>query len=77
MKNNRLTLYLTAIALFGTFSVPAHGYIDGGTGSMLLQAAVSGVLGALFIARSVWSGLPGKLRKKRVQSIQEPQKAKA
>lgn len=77
MKNNRLTLTLTAIAFFGTMAVPAHAYIDGGTGSMILQAAVSGVLGALFVARSVWSSLPSKLRKKRVESIREPQKAKA
>jgi len=33
------------------------GYIDGGTGSMLLQAAIAGVLSAVYLARTKISQL--------------------
>lgn len=47
-----------------TLTVPAQAYIDAGTGSMVMQAAVSGLLGLVFVARSAWSRLPFWLKKK-------------
>lgn len=55
---------LLATLTFLTFSGSAFGYIDGGTGSMLLQAGISGVLGALFLARGFLASLPARFRRK-------------
>lgn len=35
-----------------TMIVPAHAYLDPGTGSIILQAIVGGVAAALFVGRS-------------------------
>ena len=43
-----LTLTLVAI------SPSAHAYLDPGTGSMLLQLLIAGVLGALFTIKMWW-----------------------
>lgn len=48
---------VVATLFFATVSAPASAYIDSGTGSMFLQAAVSGVLGALFVFRGFWANL--------------------
>jgi hypothetical protein len=78
MKANRISLLAIGVLFFGTLSAPALGYIDGGTGSMLLQAAVSGVLGALFVARSVFRAWPARLRRRRASAVaEEPERAKA
>lgn len=59
-----LGLGLAVLAVF-TMSQPASAYIDSGTGSLILQAALSGVLGGLFIARSFWANLLSRLGKAR------------
>jgi hypothetical protein len=51
-----------------TFPVLAFGYIDGATGSMLMQAAVSGILGLMFVGRTVLANL---FRGKSKAKIQE------
>lgn len=43
------------VAALLALPVLSFGYIDGGSGSMLLQAAVSGLLGLAFVARNVWA----------------------
>jgi hypothetical protein len=40
-------------------------YIDSGTGSMLIQMLLAGVLGASFMAKTFWSSLLAKLTTKR------------
>lgn len=35
------------------FSTPIA-YIDGGSGSLILQAAISGLLGSIFVIKSYW-----------------------
>jgi ABC-type glycerol-3-phosphate transport system permease component len=47
-----------------TLGSSAFGYIDGGTGSMLLQVAVSGVLGGIFVMRSFFASIPDRLRRR-------------
>ncbi len=47
-----LCLCLTIIT-----SRPAHAYIDPGTGSFVLQAALAGLLGAAFVIKSTWKNL--------------------
>ena len=34
-------------------------YLDGGTGSMLLQAAIAGILSVAFIAKTRWAQFRG------------------
>ncbi|MBN8550174.1 MAG: hypothetical protein J0M12_12725 [Deltaproteobacteria bacterium] len=33
---------------------PAHAYLDPGTGSVILQVVMAGILGALFTAKTWW-----------------------
>lgn len=63
MTNPRTTSLILACLLISTLAGSAHGYIDGGTGSMLLQAALAGLLGAAFVCKSFWSSLRGMFRK--------------
>jgi len=37
-------------------------YIDGGTGSMLLQAAIAGLLGVAVTMRTYWHAIVAKFR---------------
>jgi hypothetical protein len=46
--------FLAAIA-FMAFSNSAFAYIDPGTGSMVLQMAVAGILAGLFYIKTAWS----------------------
>lgn len=48
---------VTGLLLLAAFSSPAHAYIDPGTGSMLIQGLIGGVIGALFIIRMYWHKL--------------------
>jgi len=63
----------TLISTLGNFRLLTS-YIDGGTGSMLLQAALAGVLGGLYVLktrfaqfRSLW----GKVGKRKESDPQE------
>lgn len=55
---------LLAFAFVLTLCASSFGYIDGGTGSMVLQVAISGVLGGLFLMRSFLTSLPARLRRR-------------
>lgn len=59
MKRNSqissLALFLVA-ALF-LIPVPAHAYLDPGTGSIILQVLMAGILGALFTIKSMWRNI--------------------
>ena len=60
-----------------TLACPSFGYIDGGTGSILLQAAISGFLGALFIARTAIRELPLQFRRRAVETAGQTEQRKA
>jgi hypothetical protein len=49
--------------LFFTLSGSAHAYIDGGSGSMLLQMMLATLFGALFVIKSAWSSLKGLVKR--------------
>lgn len=54
--------------LFVAGALPAHAYLDPGTGSMLLQLLLGGVAGALVVVRLYWSNVKtrfARLTKKR------------
>ncbi len=40
-------------------------YLDGGTGSMVMQVAVSGLLAAVFVYRSAWAKIKSLVTKDR------------
>lgn len=61
MNFSRLFALVVASLFLFTLSTPASAYIDSGTGSMFLQAAISGVLGALFVFRGFWANLASHL----------------
>jgi hypothetical protein len=46
---------------------PAHAYLDPGTGSMVIQAVVAGVVGALALGRLYWARLKGLARRNSVK----------
>jgi hypothetical protein len=49
--SGRLVLASTAALL--TTALPAHAYVDPGTGSMLIQFAIASIAGALFFLRDL------------------------
>ena len=51
------SLTVICLALIILTGRPAHAYIDPGTGSFVLQAAVAGLLGVAFAIKSTWKGL--------------------
>lgn len=51
----QLFLLCACVALF--FPQTAHAYIDPGTGSVIVQAIIAGVVGALFTIKLYWRRL--------------------
>ena len=49
--------YLTIIALLLIVIGPAHAYIDGGSGSYIIQMAMAGVLALAFTVKLAWQRL--------------------
>lgn len=60
MSNVRHCISLVA-AMTVAMIVPAHAYLDPGTGSIILQAVIGGVAATLFIARGYFYRLKGWL----------------
>jgi hypothetical protein len=52
-------MIVTALIILST--TRADAYIDSGTGSVLLQMALAGVLGASFMAKTFWNTFVAKL----------------
>ena len=48
---------VTALMLLVIFSVPAHAYIDPGSGSYMLQVTLAGVLAVIFSIKMYWQRL--------------------
>lgn len=65
--NQRTPTY--RIALFSVFSISlvfsqtAYAYLDPGTGSMIVQAIVAGILGGIFAIKFYWQKLLTFFRK--------------
>ena len=53
LSSYAFTLTLSAL-LLGSFSMPAHAYLDPGTGSMILQILLGGVAGIAVAGRFYW-----------------------
>lgn len=50
------TLCTAAIIFFCLSLQPAQAYLDPGTGSMIIQLLIAGVLSALVFFRQIWHG---------------------
>ena len=50
-------LLLLCLSVLMWTARPAHAYIDPGTGSFVLQAAIAGLLGTAFVIKSSWKNL--------------------
>jgi hypothetical protein len=76
MNNPRISqLHCNAIPLgllILTLPIDAHAYLDPGTGSMVLQVIIAGILGAVFTfksyVRAVITSITGIFRKQRDSS---------
>lgn len=49
-----LNIVATALVLFFLFVQPAHAYIDAGTGSLILQALLGGIVGFSAFIKIYW-----------------------
>jgi len=54
---NRTSNIAFVTLLLSTIAVPAHAYVDPGTGSFAIQVLIASALGALFAVKSFWSNL--------------------
>ena len=50
-------LLVAMIMLVSTFDGTLHAYLDPGTGSVVIQAVIAGIVGALAIGRLYWHKL--------------------
>ena len=50
------------IALVSSFDGPLYAYLDPGTGSMVIQAVIAGVVGVLAVGRLYWHKLRSVFR---------------
>jgi hypothetical protein len=59
------TMLVCAVMIVGAAEVqdPVYAYLDPGTGSIVIQAVVAGVVGALAVCRFYWSRLKGLFRR--------------
>ena len=55
---------------------PAHAYLDPGTGSMILQALIGGVAGALVVGRLYWSKIKDRWSALRNRIRPDPHKTR-
>ena len=60
----RTSLLCVAMILLGAELLePVHAYLDPGTGSMIIQTVVAGVVGVLAVGRLYWTRLKGLVRR--------------
>lgn len=68
---------LAPVASFTVFyfvltTVPAHAYLDPGTGSIVLQSIIGGVAAGLFIAKGYWYRIKGFFARKGAEAGNNP-----
>ena len=64
-RTHRSVLLLLAVGMFLTISRPASAYIDGGSGSYLLQVLFAGLFGASFMVKSTFRNLKAAVLSRR------------
>jgi hypothetical protein len=61
-----------AIAIVAFLEIPAHAYLDAGTGSMVIQMLLGGVAGVAVMARLGWRRLRDRFGSNRKDKNQTP-----
>lgn len=66
-------ILIPSVVLLGVFNfaIPAHAYLDAGTGSMLLQLILGGVAGLVVIMKLYWQKFRSFFRKSNPNKIEE------
>jgi hypothetical protein len=63
MRGSTLLLCVGMMMAVSELQEPALAYLDPGTGSIVIQAVVAGVVGVLALGRLYWSRLKGLVRR--------------
>ncbi len=53
--------YLIVVLMFFAYIVPAHAYIDAGSGSYMLQMAMAGLMALAFTIKLTWNRIATSL----------------
>jgi hypothetical protein len=69
-KNKTLFLVLVFFGV-SNLAVPAHAYLDAGTGSMLLQLILGGVAGLVVIMKLYWQKFRSFFKKSDPNKVEE------
>lgn len=64
-KTTRAALFGLAFVTAMQLDAPAYGYLDPGTGSMLLQLLLGGVAGTLVVCKLYWARIKAFLTRRR------------
>jgi hypothetical protein len=59
---NWLTSFCLVVFTYFIFPISAYAYIDMGTGSMVFQILMGGLIGLLFTIKTYWLSLKMKIR---------------
>ncbi len=73
--SERFLLLLLVVALAFAMPSPAHAYLDPGTGSMLLQLLLGGLVGAAATIKLYWHRLKSLFSKGSGQTEEPPEEA--
>ena len=63
MRLSALLLCIVMVFVASEMQGPVHAYLDPGTGSIVIQAVVAAVVGALAVGRMYWSRLKSLIRR--------------
>jgi len=59
MRSLTTIVFVVVFLLFSTLGGPAHAYLDPGTGSIVIQAVLAGVVGGLTFVKLFWHRVKG------------------
>lgn len=70
-RSNRNSTIAFFTLLILTTAGSAHAYVDGGTGSFILQVAVASTVGALFAIKSYWANIKSSIARRFGRGVQD------
>lgn len=63
MQSTTIILFFAMVLLISHLQGPVHAYLDPGTGSIMIQAILAAVVGAIAFVKLYWSRLTGLFRR--------------
>ncbi len=73
-----LAIWTLVTLLHMVFALPAHAYLDPGTGSYIFQLLLAGVVGLAFVIKVFWSRIKGfftRLFSRKQEQVKETKEA--